>query len=93
MSSTGAPQTDGVLKNTARFFQVDIKTDSFIKIRYYRQRYTDRSDPIVFLPVVVNTSSFVYDDFTRLFFLNSHRETGILVAELPEESDQFRFKV
>ncbi len=30
---------------------------------------TDRSDPIVFLPVVVITSGRVYNDFTRLFFL------------------------
>jgi hypothetical protein len=40
VSSTGAPQSDGVLNKTAR-----------IKIRHYRQIYADRPDPIVLLPV------------------------------------------
>jgi hypothetical protein len=44
----------------------------------------DRSDPIVFLPVDVNTSGRVYQDFTRLLFLHVHREVIILVGELPE---------
>jgi hypothetical protein len=44
-SSTGAPQSDGVLNNADR-----------MKIRHYRQIYADRSDPIVFLPVAVSTS-------------------------------------
>ena len=34
------PEPDGALKNAAK-----------IKIRHYRQLYTDKSDPIVFLPV------------------------------------------
>jgi hypothetical protein len=62
-----------------------------MKIRHYRQIYADRPDPIVFLPVAVSTSGRVYEDFTRLFFLHTHRETSILVGELPEESEQFRF--
>ena len=45
VSSTGAPQSDGDLNNTVR-----------IKIRHYRQLYTDRPDPIVFLTVVISTS-------------------------------------
>ena len=56
LSSTDAPQTDGALNTAARK-----------KIRYYRQIYADRPDPIVFLPVSVSTSGRVYDDFTRLF--------------------------
>ena len=39
----------------------------------------------------MSTSGRVYDDFVRLLFLHSHRETSILVGELPEESEQFRF--
>ena len=39
----------------------------------------------------MSTSGRVYDDFVRLFFLYTHREASILVGELPEESDQFRF--
>jgi hypothetical protein len=62
-----------------------------VPIRYYRQIYTDRSDPIIFVSVTVNTSGHIYEDFTRLFFLHVHRESSILTGELPEESDQFRF--
>jgi hypothetical protein len=62
-----------------------------MKIRHYRQIYVDRPDPIVFLPITVNTSGRVYEDFTQLLFLHTHRETSILTGELPEESDQFRF--
>jgi hypothetical protein len=51
----------------------------------------DRSDPIVFLSITVNTSGHVYEDFARLFFLHKHREASILAGELPEESEQFRF--
>ncbi len=80
VSSTGAPQTDGSLNKTVR-----------LKIRYYRQMYTDRSDPIVFLSIVVSTSCPVYEDFPRLLFLHVYREDSILSGELPEESDQFRF--
>jgi hypothetical protein len=74
--STGDPQTDVALNKTDR-----------LKIRHYRQIYTDRPDPIVFLPISVTTSGRVYEDFVRLIFLNTHRETSILVGELPEESE------
>ncbi len=73
MSSTVTPQSDGVLNKTTR-----------IKIRHYRQIYPDRSDPIVFLPVDVNTPGHVYEDFTSLLFLHSHRESSILTEELPD---------
>ena len=62
-----------------------------MKIRHYRQIYTDRPDAIVFLPIAVSTSGRVYEDFPRLFFLHTHREASILSGELPEESEQFRF--
>ena len=67
VSSTGVPQTDGVLNKATR-----------MKIRHYRQIYADRPDPIVFLPVAVSTSGRVYEDFTRLLFLHAHREASIL---------------
>jgi hypothetical protein len=73
--TTGAPQADGIFNNTDR-----------IKIRHYRQIYTDRPDPIVFLTVTVRTLGHVYEDFTRMFFLNTYREASLLAAELPEES-------
>ncbi len=62
-----------------------------MKIRHYRQIYTDSPDPIVFLPISVSTSGHVYEDFPRLFFLHEYRETSILDGGLPEESEQFRF--
>jgi hypothetical protein len=43
VSSTGTPQSDGVLKNSASK-----------KIRHYHQLYApDKSDPVIFLPVDV----------------------------------------
>jgi hypothetical protein len=77
VSSTGAPQSDGDLNKTDR-----------IKIRFYRQIYVDRTGPIVFLSVVVITSGRVYEDFTRLLFLHTHREPSILTTGR-EESEQF----
>ncbi len=81
VSSTGVPQSDGVLNNAVRINE----------IRHHRQKYEDRTDPSVFLSVVVNTSGHVYDDFVRLIFLCVYREPSILAGELPEESEQFRF--
>ncbi len=75
VSSTGPPQSHGPLNKTTR-----------MKIRYYRQIYPDRPDPIVFLPIVVSTSGRVYKFFERLLFLHAHREVSILTGELPEES-------
>ncbi len=46
--------------------------------------------PIVFLPLTVDTSGRIYDDFIRFLFLDAHGETSALGHELPEESDQFR---
>jgi hypothetical protein len=46
---------------------------------------------MVFMPVAVDTSGRVYDDFNRLLFLDVHREVSALSNEFPEESDQFRF--
>ena len=76
----GAPEPDGALKTVAR-----------AKIRHYRELYINRPDPIAFIPVDVDTSGRVYDDFSRLLFLHSHREASALANEIPEESEQFRF--
>ena len=61
------------------------------KIIHYRQLYLNRPDAIAFMPVGVDTSGRIYDDFSRLLFLHAHREESVLTNELPEESDQFRF--
>jgi hypothetical protein len=78
--SDGAPETDGGLREVAR-----------TKIRHYRHPYINRPDPIVFMPVTVDTSGRVYDDFSRLLFLYAHREASVLSNEIPEESEQLRF--
>ncbi len=68
VSSTGAPQPDGVLRN------VVIK-----KIRHYRHLYEDKTDPVIFLTVTMNTSGRVYDDFVRLIFWPNSMNTVSLV--------------
>ncbi len=78
--SDGAPEFDGTLR------EVDKK-----KILHYRQLHFNRPDPIAFLPVVVDTTGRLHDDFSRLLFLHARREASALANEIPEESDQFRF--
>jgi hypothetical protein len=56
-----------------------------------RQIYLNTPDQIAFIPVTVDTSGLVYDDFDRLIFLHTHHDASALTNELPEESDQFRF--
>ena len=43
------------------------------------------------MPVAVDTTGRIYEDFSRLLFLHAHREASALAYELPEESEQFRF--
>ena len=57
--SDGAPDPDGVLKDVVR-----------IKIRHYRNIYLNRPDPIDFIPLVVDTTGRLYDEFIRLLFLH-----------------------
>ena len=61
------------------------------KIIHYRQLYIDRPEPIAFMPVAVDTSDRIYDDFLRLLFLHAHREASALANDIPEESGHFRF--
>ena len=78
--SDGSPDPDGPLKEETR-----------IKIRHYQNVFLNHPDPIVFIPLAVDTTGRLYDDFIRLLFLDDHREASALADELPEESDQFRF--
>ena len=43
------------------------------------------------MPVAVDTSDRIYDDFLRLLFLHAHREASALPNDIPEESGHFRF--
>jgi hypothetical protein len=74
------PEPDGAIKAVARK-----------KILHYRQLYVDRPDPIALMPVSVDTSGRIYDDFLPLLFLYGHREASALPNDIPEESGHFRF--
>ena len=43
------------------------------------------------MPVVVDTTDRIYEDFSRVLFLHADREASALANEIPEESEQFRF--
>ena len=58
---------------------------------HYRQLYIDRPDPIAFMPVAVDTSDHIYDDFLRLLFLHAHCEASALANEILKVSSHFRF--
>ena len=73
-------EPDGALRTVAR-----------AKIRHYRHLYINHPEPIVFMPVPVDTAGRIYEDFSRLLFLHAHREASALDNEIPEESEQFRF--
>jgi hypothetical protein len=88
--------TMGQLTNTRRPDgapdpDVDFKEVVRIKIRHCRNLYLNHPDPIACIPLVVDTTGRMYDEFIRLLFLRTHRESSVLTGELPEESDQFRF--
>jgi hypothetical protein len=53
--SDGAPEPDGALRAVTK-----------TKILHYHQLYINRPDPIAFMPVAVDTSGRIYDDFSRL---------------------------
>ena len=56
-----------------------------------KQLHINHPEPISVMPVAVDTTDRIYDDFLRLLFLYSHRETSALVHDIPEESGHFRF--
>ncbi len=78
--SDDEPELDGALREVAR-----------TKILHFRQLYLNRPDPIAFLPAAADTTGRVYDDFSLLLFLHTHREASALANEIPEESGQFHF--
>jgi hypothetical protein len=55
-----------VLLNGRRLGQKALREAARTKIRHYRKLYINRPDPIAFMPVAVDTSGRVYDDFSRL---------------------------
>ncbi len=76
----GAPESDGSLRTVAK-----------AKIHHYRQLYINHPEPIAFMPVAVDTTDRIYEDFSRLLFLHAHSEVSALANELPEESENLDF--
>ena len=68
---------------------VSLEEVTRIKIRHYRNLYLNHPDPIAFIPLAVDTTGRMYDEFIRLLFLHDHREASFnkLTNELTEESD------
>ena len=58
----------------SRNFFVFLKQKHYVATQHYRQLYVDRPDPIAFMPVAVDNSGRIYDDFLRLLFLHDHRK-------------------
>ena len=86
----------GQLTNTRRLDGVpepdgDLKVVTRKKIIHYHQLYIDHPEPITFIPVPLDTSGRIYDDFLRLLFLHAHREALALANDIPEEFGHFRF--
>ncbi len=73
--SDGTPDPHGTLRTVVRK-----------KILHYHQLYINHPDSIAFMPVAVDTSGRIYDDFSRSLFLHVHREVSALTNEIPEES-------
>jgi hypothetical protein len=66
------------------------------KINNYRQQYDDNQN-ISFLPAIVSTSTRMHGEFSRLLFLQAHRETethftAAGMSSQRNHSDSFRFK-
>jgi hypothetical protein len=69
VSSTGS---DGVLRVVVRE-----------KILHHHQLYIKRPDPVAFMPVAVDTSCLIYDDFSRLLILHTHRvSVGLILTKV-----------
>jgi hypothetical protein len=43
------------------------------------------------MPVAVDTSGRIYDDFLRLLFWHTHREASVLANDIPGGIGHFRF--
>jgi hypothetical protein len=70
--SDGAPDLDATFKEVAR-----------IKIRFYRNLYLNRPDPIAFIPLGVDTTGRMYDEFIRLlFFANLKGAVGLIMVKV-----------
>jgi hypothetical protein len=66
------------------------------KINNYRKQYDDNQN-ISFLPAIVSTSTRMHGEFSRLLFLQAHRETethftAAGMSSQRNHSDSFRFK-
>ncbi len=51
------------------------------KLPTSRNLYLNHPDPIVFIPLAVDTTGRLYEEFIRLLFLHTHREVSVLANE------------
>jgi hypothetical protein len=83
---TSHVHTTGQLTNTR--CSDDAPESDGTQILHDHQLYINRPDhSISFIPVVVDTTGLIYDDFSRLSFLHPNHEESDLVNDIP---DQFR---
>ena len=80
--SDGVPNPDG-----------DLMVTVGSQILHYRRIYLDHPNPIAFMPLAVNTSGRLYDDFFLLFFFHTHRGASVLCNEVPRNRISFDFFV
>ena len=86
------PPFQNLLSFLTIFFPKRKRKKSYLSLSpTIKQPYIDRPEPITFMPVAVDTSGRIYDDFLRLLFLDTHREASALTNDIPEESGHFRF--
>ena len=78
--SDGAPDPDAAFKEVVR-----------IKIRNYLNLYLNHPDPIAFVPLAVDPTGRMYDEFIRLLFLHTHRESSTLTNEFQRSRTSFAF--
>ena len=77
--SDGAPDPDAAFKEVAR-----------IKIRHYRNLYLNHPDPIAFIPLAVDATGRMYDEFIRLLFY-AHREASVCLMNCQRSRTSFAF--
>jgi hypothetical protein len=78
--SDGAPDPDTGFKEVVS-----------IKIRHYRNLYLNHPGPIAFIPLAVDNTGRMYDEFIRLLFLHAHCEVSALVMNYQRSRTSFAF--
>ncbi len=59
------------------------------KIRHYRNLYLNRPDPIAFIPLAVDTTGRMYDEFIRILFFHAHCEGSFWIMNCQRNRTSF----